>query len=82
MPPHWRDRIGPPPLQWTKERDGTWSALDGRFRVVHILDERWALEDATRQERTVGFYASCMTAQGVAAYVVENEHGNPKKTGR
>jgi hypothetical protein len=84
MPPHWRDRIGPgpAPLHWTKERDGTWSALDGRFRVVRLLDDRWALEDGTREPRLVGLYATCPLAQGVGAYIVSNETGTPKKEGR
>jgi len=47
-----------------------------------MLDDRWALEDATREERLVGLYASCPLAQGVGAYIVCNETGTPKKEGR
>jgi hypothetical protein len=84
MSPNWRDRIapGPSPLHWTKERDGNWSALGGRFRVVRLLDDRWALEDGTRQPRLVGLYTTCPLAQGVGAYIVSNETGTPKKEGR
>jgi hypothetical protein len=84
MSPHWRDRIaaGAPPLNWTKERDGSWSALSRRFRVLRVNDDQWALEDGTREPRLVGMYATCPTAQGVAAYVVANETGAPKKQGR
>jgi len=81
-PPHWRDRIGARPLAWTKERDGSWSAVEKRFRVHRMLDDQWALEDATREPRLVGIYAALPLAQGVAAYVVSNETGTPKKGGR
>lgn len=81
--PSWRDRIapGPPPLNWTKERDGSWSALSRRFRVIRVSDEQWALEDGPREPRLVGMYATCPLAQGVAGYRA-NETGNPKKEGR
>ena len=72
--PTWRDRIEPiaPPLQWTKQRDGSWTAI-GRFKALRMLDDRWALEDATRLERLVGIYATLPVAQGVAAFMVSNE---------
>ena len=47
-----------------------------------MLDDRWALEDGTREPRLVGLYATCPLAQGVGAYILGNETGTPKKAGR
>ena len=63
------NRPGPSPPYWTRERDSSWSAL-GRFRAVRLLDDRWALEDLTRDQRLVEMYATLPLAQGVAAYML------------
>ncbi len=44
-----------------------------------MLDDRSPLEDATRDPHLVGTYATLPLVQGVAAYVVSNESGAPKK---
>lgn len=62
-------------LQWTKQRDGSWTAAAKRFRLVRISSDQWALEDMTRvalglEGRQVGIYRTLPAGQ-VAAEAVD-----------